>query len=96
MKKELTNSTVFHPAVTYAASQHQERLFWITYKRLKLQRKAGRLQLIQNSTPSVAGMRQCCIQIGVDNEKALKLDNRIQPDFNKEISPKNATKHPVA
>ena len=34
--------------------------------------------------------------VGVDNEKALKLDNRIQPDFNKEISPKNATKHPVA
>ena len=38
---------------------------------------------------------------GVDNEKALELDNRIfffifQPDFNVEISPKNATKHPVA
>ena len=34
---------------------------------------------------------------GVDNEKALELDNRIyQPDFNLEISPKNATKHPVA
>ena len=37
----------------------------------------------------------------VDNEKALELDNRIfffifQPDFNVEISPKNATKHPVA
>ena len=39
--------------------------------------------------------------IGVDNEKALGLDNRIfffifQTDFNIEISPKNATKHPVA
>ena len=38
----------------------------------------------------------------VDNEKALELDNRIffffkfQPDFNVEISRKNATKHPVA
>ena len=40
-------------------------------------------------------------KVGVDNEKGLELDNRIiffifQPDFNKEISPKNATKHPVA
>ena len=39
-------------------------------------------------------------KMGVDNEKALELDNRIffifQPDFNIEISPKNATKHPVA
>ena len=36
-------------------------------------------------------------KVGVDNEKALELDNRIfQPDFNVEISPKNATKHPVA
>ena len=39
-------------------------------------------------------------KVGVDNEKALELDNRIfffifQPDFNVEISPKNATKHPV-
>jgi hypothetical protein len=38
---------------------------------------------------------------GVDNEKALEPDNRIiffifQSDFNIEISPKNATKHPVA
>ena len=34
----------------------------------------------------------------VDSEKALELDNGItfQPDFNVEISPKNATKHPVA
>ena len=44
------------------------------------------------------------LSTGVDNEKALVLDNRIiffifQPDFNIEIieiSPKNATKHPVA
>ena len=40
-------------------------------------------------------------KVRVDNEKALELDNRIfffifQPDFNIEISPKNATKHPVA
>ena len=40
-------------------------------------------------------------KVGVDNEKALELDNRIfffifQPDFNLEISPKNATKYPVA
>ena len=38
---------------------------------------------------------------GLDNENGLELDNRIfffifQPDFNVEISPKNATKHPVA
>ena len=41
------------------------------------------------------------VLIVIDNEKALELDNRIiffifQPDFNVEISPKNATKHPVA
>ena len=39
-------------------------------------------------------------KVGVDNEKALELDiNNVfifQPDFNIEISPKNATKHPVA
>ena len=40
-------------------------------------------------------------KVGVDNEKAQELDNRIiffifQPDFNVEVSPKNATKHPVA
>ena len=52
-----------YPAVTYAAFQHQGYLFWITCKRPKLLRKAGRLQLIQNSTPSVAGMRQCCIRM---------------------------------
>ena len=47
-----------------------------------------------------SGGRQL-FSIGVHNEKALELDNRIvfyifQPDFNVEISPKNATKHPVA
>ena len=52
-----------NPAVTYAAAQHQGRLFWITCKRLKVLRKTGRLQLIQNSAPSVAGRRQCCIRI---------------------------------
>ena len=36
-------------------------------------------------------------KVGVDNEKALELDNKIfffifQPNFNTEISPKNATK----
>ena len=51
-------------------------------------------------------------KVGVDNEKALDLtsigvDNKsragkqniffiFQPDFNVKISPKNATKHPVA
>jgi hypothetical protein len=35
-------------------------------------------------------------KVGVDNEKALELDNRFQPVFNIEISPKNAIKHPVA
>ena len=36
-------------------------------------------------------------KVRIDNEKALELDNRIvfifQPDFNVEISPKNATKY---
>ena len=64
MKKcENKLSYFWYPAVTYAAFQHQGRLFWITCKRPKLLRKAGRLQLIQNSTPSVALMRQCCIRI---------------------------------
>ena len=53
-----------NPAVTYAAFQHQGRLFWITCKRLKLLKKAGRLQLIQNSTLSVTRRQQCCIRIG--------------------------------
>ena len=41
------------------------------------------------------------LSTGVDNEKVLELDNRtsffiFQPDFNIQISPKNATKHPIA
>ena len=38
--------------------------FWITCKRLKLLRKAGRLQSIQNSAPSTIRWRQCDIRIG--------------------------------
>ena len=38
-----------NPAVTYAAAEHQGLLFWI--KRLKLLRKANRLQVIQNKRP---------------------------------------------
>ena len=52
-----------YPAVTYAAAKLQGRLFWITFKWFKLLRKAGHLQLIQNSVPSVAGQPQCCIRI---------------------------------
>ena len=52
-----------NPAVTYAATQHQGRLFWITYKWLKLLRKASCLQVIQNSAPSVVWQRQCDIWI---------------------------------
>ena len=37
--------------------------FWITCKRLKLLRKAGRLQLIQNSAPSTIVWRQCDIRM---------------------------------
>ena len=53
----------YHPAITYATAEHQGRLFWITCKGLKLLRKAGCLELIQNLAPSVAGRRQCCIWI---------------------------------
>jgi hypothetical protein len=52
-----------NPAVTCAAVEHQGRR--ITCKRLNVLRKAGRLQLIQNLAPSVAGRRQCCIRIKV-------------------------------
>ena len=52
-----------NPAVTYATAQHQGCLFWITCKRIKLMRKVGHLQLIQNSVPSVAGWHQCCIRM---------------------------------
>ena len=37
--------------------------FWISSKRLKLLRKAGHLQLIQNLVPSVARQSQCDIRI---------------------------------
>jgi hypothetical protein len=39
--------------------------FWITSKRLKVIRKAGCLQLIQNSAPSTIMRRQCDIWIHV-------------------------------
>ena len=52
-----------NPAVTYAASQPQGRLFWIVFKRPAFLSSFSCLQLIQNSAPSVAGMRQCDIRI---------------------------------
>ena len=58
-----------YPAVTYAASQHQGRLFWIVCKWPAFLSSFSRLQLIQNSAPSVAGMRQCDIR--------MKHSNRI-------------------
>ena len=63
LQMALTILILFNPAVTYAAAEHQEHLFWITCKRLKLLRKAGCLQLIQNSVTSVARRGQCCIRI---------------------------------
>jgi hypothetical protein len=46
-------------------------------------------------------LTKAMFSVGVDNEKALELDNKIfffifQPDFNIEVSRKNATKHHVA
>ena len=52
-----------YPAVTYATSQHQGRLFWIVCKQPAFLSSFSRLKLIQNSAPSVAGMRQCDIRI---------------------------------
>ena len=52
-----------YPAVTYAASKHQGRLFWIVCKRPAFLSYFSRFQLIQNLAPSVAGMRQCDIRI---------------------------------
>ena len=52
-----------YPAFTYGTAEHQGCLFWITYKWLKVLRKASHLQIIQNSAPSVAGRYQCCIRI---------------------------------
>ena len=40
--------------------------FWVSLKWLKLLRKAGHLQLIQNSAPSNIVWRQCDIQIGLE------------------------------
>ena len=56
-----------YPAVTYAASQHQGRLFLIVCKRPALHSFFSLLQLIQNSAPSVAGMRQCDIRNALTN-----------------------------
>ena len=56
---------MINPAVTYAAAEHQGRLFWITCKRLKLLRKTSHLQVIQNSPPSVVRRRQCDIRIDI-------------------------------
>ena len=47
--------------------------FWITCKRLKLLRKAGRLQLIQNSAPSTIVWRQCDIRITLAHSYNNKL-----------------------
>ena len=49
--------------------------FWVSCKQLKLLRKAGCLQLIQNSTPSVAGMRQSCIRIPLARVYSSKFDS---------------------
>ena len=56
--------------------------FWISCKRLKLLRKAGRLQLIQNSAPSVTWWRQCDILIQL---YSVKKD--IVIDFRKGLAP---------
>ena len=52
---------IFNPYVTYAATKHKGRLFWITCKWLKLLRKASCLHMIQNLVPSVVRRRQCDI-----------------------------------
>ena len=62
----------YNPAVTYATSQHQGHLFWIVCKRPGLLTFFSRLQLIQNSAPSVAGMRQCDIRIELVEESEIK------------------------
>ena len=67
-----------YPAVTYAPAEHQGHLFWITYKWLKLLRKASHLQVIQNSGPSVVRLRQCDIQILLSN---LETGNIFSVDF---------------
>ena len=51
---------------------------WISCKRLKLLRKADRLQLIQNLAPSVARRRQCDIRI---NFWDLSLSHIVNLDW---------------
>ena len=56
--------------------------FWISWKRLKLLRKAGGLQLIQNSALSVAQWHQCdirlkSIQKNCQNAPVIPLDSLI-------------------
>ena len=53
--------------------------FWISCKALKLLRKAGRLQLIQNSAPSVARRRQFDVRI-VPIEKSLSAGSSLVTD----------------
>ena len=76
---------VWHPAVTYAASQHQGRLFWIVCKRPAFLSCFSRLKTIQNLAPSAAGMRQCDIRIANKLEqlefklkKLLELRNTLE------------------
>ena len=54
--------------------------FWISCKWLKLLRKAGVLQLIQNSAPSVAQRRQCDIWIWSRIENRVKMSYYIKPN----------------
>ena len=73
-------SMYLHPTVTYAAAEHQGRLFWITCKQLKLLRKASRLQVIQNSVPSVVWRCQCDNRIRLKNKISLKT-NQLLTEF---------------
>ena len=77
--KEYLFSKHQNPALTYAAAEHQVRLFWITCKQLKLLRKASRSQVIQNSAPSVVLRRQCDIQKELNSE--TWMTTLISSDF---------------
>ena len=44
----------------------------VNFKQLKLLRKSGRLQLIQNSAPSTIVWRQCDIRMGHENRIAIQ------------------------
>ena len=55
--------------------------FWISCKRLKLLRKAGRLQLIQNSAHSVARQCQCNIRILFLICKLKKISNSCRNTY---------------